>query len=260
MTRVRDEDTIAALIERVVARARIPSRTRRNDLRRELWTHFEEASGSPDAVGDAVQRFGAEGPIAESLRDVYRWDYALWYFAKIAAAIVASIAAALLIEVIVNLRVELQAEVWRLAPGFWRAAGMSIVVVLGLITVWEAARRPFNRSRAAIVVGAYAAVCLAVRLLFLSGVGALLTATILVGIGHGCSTFARWPSRLLVLVGAFAAALYVNHFLLNVAFGLSRALMAGAILGAVWASTVVILNHVDRAFARMFDATPTRGI
>jgi len=52
----------------------------------------------------------------------------------------------------------------------------------------------------------------------------------------------------------------MNHLFLNVAFGLSRALMAGAILGAVWASTVVILNHVDRAFARMFDATPTRGI
>ena len=252
---MRDEDAVAALIDRIVAQAHIPSRAQRDDLRRELWTHFEEASGSPDDTRDAVRRFGAEALIAESLRDVYRWDYVLWYLAKIAAAVVASIAAALLIEVVVNLRVELQAEVWRLAPGFSRAAGMSVAVVLGLITVWEAAKRPFNRWRAAIVVGAYAAVCLAVRLLFLSGVGALLTATSLVGIGHWCSKLAPWPSRLLVLVCAFAMALYVNHFLLNVAFGPSRALMAGAILGAVWASTVVILHHVDRAFARIFEPT-----
>src|SRR5437764_12896509 len=105
---MRDENTIAALIELIVVRARIPSRARRDDLRRELWTHFEEASDSPDAIDDVIRRFGAEAPIAESLREVYRWDYALWYLAKIAAAIVASVAAALLIEVMVNLRVQLQ--------------------------------------------------------------------------------------------------------------------------------------------------------
>src|SRR5437773_9096797 len=169
---MRDENTIAALIELVVVRARIPSRTRRDDLRRELWTHFEEASDSPDPIDEVVRRFGAEALIGESLRDVYRWDYGLWYFAKIAAAIVASIGAALLIEVVVNLRVELQAEVWRLAPGFSRAAGMSVAVVLVLVTMWEAARRPFNRSRATVAVGAYAAVCLILRAVFPSGIGA----------------------------------------------------------------------------------------
>ena len=257
---MRDENTITALIELIVVRARIPSRTRRDDLRRELWTHFEDASDSPnddDAIDDVVRRFGAEALIAESLRDVYRWDYALWYFAKIAAAIVASIAAALLIEVIVNLRVELQAEVWRLAPGFSRAAGMSVAVVLGLVTMWEAARRPFSRSRAAVAVGAYAAICLVIRVLFLSGIGALVTATILVGIGSLCSNLEVRPRRVVTLVGAFAVALYLNHALLNVAFGPSRALIAGAILGAVWSSTVAILHHVDRAFARIFE--PTQG-
>src|ERR1700724_2298584 len=96
---------------------------------------------------------------------INRMEYAIWYLAKIAASMVASIAAALLIQVLVNLRVELQAEVWRLAPGFSRAAGMSVAVVLGLISVWEAARRPFNRSRAVIAIGAYAAVCVVVRVL-----------------------------------------------------------------------------------------------
>jgi hypothetical protein len=257
---MRDEETVAALIERIVARARIPGRARRDELRRELWTHFEEANRSPDGAREAVRRFGADAPVGAALRDVYRWDYALWYLAKIGASIVASIAAALLIQVVVNLRVELRAEAWRLAPGFSRAAGMSVAVVLGLITVWEAARPPFRRARAAVAVGAYAAVCVAVRVLFLTGAGGLITATMLVGIGHLCSRLDRWPPRLLALVGAFAAAFYVNHVRLSVAFGPGRALIAGAILGAVWSSTVVILRRVDRAFAGVFEPAQRQEI
>jgi len=250
---MRDPDTVGMLIERIVTRARIPGRAQRDDLRRELWTHFEEASGSADSTREAIRRFGAETIIGDSLRDVYRWDYARWYLAKIAAAIVVSSAAALLIQVLVNLRVELQAEVFRLAPGFSRASGMSIAVVLALVTLWEAARRPFSRSRAAVAVGAYVAICLVVRVLFLNGIGGLIMATVLVGIGYVCSKLERWPSRLFVLVGAFAAALYVNHAFLSVAFGPGRALIAGAILGAVWSSTFVILNRVDRAFGSLIE-------
>jgi hypothetical protein len=245
---MRDQETVGALIERIITRARIPGAAQRDDLRRELWTHFEEASDSADSTWEAVSRFGTETMVGESLRDVYRRDYALWYLAKIAAAIVVSTAAALLIQVLVNLRVELQAEVFRLAPGFSRASGMSVAVVLGLVTLWEAARRPFSRSRAAVAFSAYVAICLVVRVLFLNDIGALITATVLVGIGSVCSKLERWPSRLLMLVGTFAAVLYVNHVLLSVAFGPRRALMAGAILGAVCSSTFVILNRVDRAF------------
>ena len=78
-------------------------------------------------------------------------------------------------------------------------------------------------------------------------------ATVLVGIGYVCSKLERWPSRLFVLVGAFAAALYVNHAFLSVAFGPGRALIAGAILGAVWSSTFVILHRVDRAFGSLIE-------
>jgi len=250
---MRDQEAVGALIERIIARARIPGTAQRDDLRRELWTHFEEAGESAESTREAVRRFGAETMVGESLRVVYRWDYLLWYFAKIAAAILVSTAAALLIQVLVNLRVELQAEVFRLAPGFARAFGMSIAVVLGLVTLWEAARRPFSRSRAAVAVSAYVAIGLVVGVLFLNGIGALITTTILVGIGYVCSKLERWPSRLVVLVGAFAAALYVNHAFLSVAFSPRRALIAGAILGAVWSSTLVILNRVDRAFGSVIE-------
>jgi len=245
---VREQDAVNALIERIVTCARIPDRARRDDLRRELWTHFEEASPSTGDPREALRRFGAEVLIGESLRDVYRRDYALWYLARIVVALAVSIAAALLIQVIVNLRVEWQADAWRLAPGFSRAAGMSFAVVLGLVTAWEAARRPFRRSRAAVAIGAYGVLCVVIRVLFLGGAGPLVTATLLVGIGSVCSRLERWLSRLIVLVGAFAIALYLNHALINVTFGAGRALMAGVILGAVWLSTVAILSRLDRVF------------
>src|SRR5260221_6690638 len=102
-----DQDTVAILIERVVARARIPARARREDLRRELRTHFEDAGRSPDAAREAIRRFGEAASIGESLRQVYRWDYACWYLTRVAASIGASIAAALAIQALANLRVEL---------------------------------------------------------------------------------------------------------------------------------------------------------
>ena len=67
-----DQHPAGPLIERIVAGARIPSRVDRDDLRRELWTHFEEAGTSPAAVEDTLRRFGAESSITESLRRVYR--------------------------------------------------------------------------------------------------------------------------------------------------------------------------------------------
>ena len=66
---MRDPDTVGMLIERIVARARIPGRAQRDDLRRELWTHFEEASGSADSTREAIRRFGAETMIGESFMD-----------------------------------------------------------------------------------------------------------------------------------------------------------------------------------------------
>jgi hypothetical protein len=159
-----DADVVARFIENIVAGARIPDRAERDDLRRELWTHFEEAGTSPEAVRDTMRRFGAEALVTESLRQVYRWDYVCAYLVKIAATIVASIAAALVIEVLVNLRVEVEAEVLRLAPGFSHAAVLAIAVVLALVTAWEVGRTPFNRSRAVVAISAYATVCTLVQL------------------------------------------------------------------------------------------------
>jgi PAS domain-containing protein len=217
-----------------------------------LWSHFEDAGMSPEACPDVLDRFGAESLVTESLRRVYRFDYAVMYLAKIAASLVASVAAALTIEALANLRVEEQADILRLSPAFSRGAGVSVAVVLGLVTAWEVCRPPFNRSRAALAIGAYATLYLLVQLFFASGAGAFVTATILVVLGYACSKLEQTPMRLLLVFGTFAAVLYANHRMLRVAFGPSRALLASAVLVAVWSSTVLILARVDHVFLRFF--------
>jgi hypothetical protein len=176
------------------------------------------------------------------------------YAAKVVASVIASFAAALLIVALVNLRVELETEVWRLAPGFSRVAGLSLAVVLRLIAAWEVARRPFSLRRAATAIGAYAAVCGLMDLLVAHSAGAFLIATVFVALGYLCSRLPSWPIRWTLTVVAFAAAEYGVHLALRVTLAPSRAAMAGAILAAVWASTMVILTYADHAFVRRFDA------
>jgi len=248
-----ERETAAAFIDRIVRGARIPSRAERDDLRRELWTHFDETGTSPEAIRAAQSRFGPEAMVTESLRRVYRSDYIFLYLAKIVASVIASIAAALLIQVVVNLRMEGDADVWRLAPGFSHAAGLSVAVVLALVTAWEVGRRPFNRSRAVAAIGAYAALCLLLQLVVVHKAGPFVTATLLAVLGYLCSKLGSRPAKILLTFGAFAVTQYGTHLVLRVAFGPSRAALAAAVLVAVWSSTVVILTRFDHAFVNIFD-------
>jgi hypothetical protein len=250
-----DQDAVAALIERIVAGARIPRCADRDDLRRELWTHFEEAAGSPDAIDSVIRRFGDASMISGSLRRVYRWDYAALYVAKLVASLIASFAAALLILAAVNLRVELATEVWRLAPGFSRAAGLSLAVVLGLITGWEVMRRPFSRARAASAIGVYAGICAGMDVLVTHSVSAFVMAVVFVVLAYLCSHLPSQPIRWALTFVAFGVAEYAVHFVLRVTLPPGRAALAGAILVAVSASTIVILKHADHAFVHLVDGT-----
>lgn len=66
-----DRDAIKALIGRVVAGATLPTRAAEEDLRRELWSHFDDAGDSPEAQRDALRRFGSEVEVTSSLRSVH---------------------------------------------------------------------------------------------------------------------------------------------------------------------------------------------
>jgi hypothetical protein len=59
---------VTDLVNRIVREARIPGQARREDLRRELLSHFEDAGGSSDDVREALRRFGPETGLGEQFR------------------------------------------------------------------------------------------------------------------------------------------------------------------------------------------------
>jgi predicted permease len=65
---VPDEPDLHAFIDRIVAAARLVTEQERDELRRELRAHFEDAGSSPEAVRAAMARFGAGPEIGGLLR------------------------------------------------------------------------------------------------------------------------------------------------------------------------------------------------
>jgi hypothetical protein len=245
---------VDALIDRIVAGARIPNRAERDDLRRELQTHFEESTPSADDAAFAIRRFGPEPLITESLRRVYWLDYLAAHVVRLVASTIASFAAALVILALMNLRVEIQTEVWRLTPGFSRAAGVALAVVLGLVAVQEAIRRPFSAARALLALGMYAAICGVMQMLVAHSAEAFVIATIFVMLGYLCSKLPSFPVRWILTFFLFAATEYAIHARLAINFAPSRAALASAALVAVWGSTILIVSTIDRVFANRFDS------
>jgi len=231
-----------ALVERLVAAARIPSRASRDDLRRELLAHFADAAEASGGASDAIRRFGAEDVVAESLRRVYRRDYVLAYAAKTAVAIAASSSTAILIQFVVS-------------PAFSYTAGVSIAVALAVVTAWEVVRPPFSAARAAAAIAAYVAVWAVVQRVVPESGGAFMSAAALVGVATICSTLDLRPAKLLITLAAFAAVEYALHATLRIPFGTARAVLAGAIQLPVWASTLVIIARIDRVFSDAFETT-----
>ena len=249
-------DAIDDLIEPIVEAAQIPSRRRRDELRRELRSHFEESGSTPEALHAAVERFGSTARIGDSLRKVYRRDYILLYVVKVGACMAAATMAAILIEGTASLRLQGDVDAWHLSPGFGHAAAFGVVLTFALVAAAEAMRAPFTWSRALLSLGGYAIVSTCAMWLNASGVAPFVTASILGMIGVG---FARastaWTSRALFTLAAFAVAEYVRHQSLGITFGPIRALAASATLLVLWASTITIVAVSDRAFVSAFRTT-----
>jgi hypothetical protein len=242
-------EDIDIFVERIVRAAEIPSRRRRDELRRELRSHFEESGLAPDAVDAAVGRFGDPAGIGHSLRKVYRRDYLLLYLVKVGACTAAALVAAVLIEAVASIRLAGAADPSYLSPGFAHAAGFGVLLTLALVAAAEATRAPFTWSRALLSVACYITLCACVLFVNPNRAGAFVTASVLAVIGVGFSRAATaWIARTLLTLVAFAAVEYVIHLSLGIAFGPIRALAASAILLVVWASTIGIVAFSDRAF------------
>jgi hypothetical protein len=130
------DPAIESLVERILVQARIPSRTARAELRRELRAHFEDTGAALDDPRDAIRRFGPEALVIASLRRTYAVEYALLYTLKVAASVAASLASALTIELAVNVRIEPRPVLFAMA------------VVVTVVAAWELARPPADAVRA----------------------------------------------------------------------------------------------------------------
>src|SRR5262245_26144453 len=151
-------DDIEAFIERIVEAAQIPSRERRDQLRRELRSHFEETGRLPEALDAALARFGNIADIGDSFRRVYRRDYVVFYVVKIAGCAAVAAMAAILIEAIASLRLAGDVNGWYLSPRFAHAARFGVVLTVAVVAAAEAVRAPFAWSRALFSLGGLAMV------------------------------------------------------------------------------------------------------
>lgn len=243
-----ERDRVLALVEEVVAKARIPSRRERDDLRRELLAHFEDAGASAEAVEAAIARFGAPADVASRLTRVYRFSYRAAYGFKLAAGVILSTAAAGLIE----LGIEIVNHFGRLprSADLGRPAFLAAALVVSLIAATEALRRPFSGVRLSIGAAAYGAIagCAIWWLPFASR--AVETACVLTLIFLGRRIVPR-SVRPIAAGLAFAGAEYGLHEMLGVALGPVRAVTAGGVLLAIAATTAAILGSADRTFARL---------
>jgi hypothetical protein len=253
---VPDDNRAGALIDRIVAAAVVPNRAEREDLRRELRSHFDECGASSPDLDAALRRFGSEASVAESLRRVYRVDRAFWYGVKLAGSIAASLAAVIAIEALVNLPA-LAAAGWRLAPEFLRGVAVSTIVVVGLVAAFEAVRTPFSRRRAAAAVAAYGAI-VAILTVAIPPMGfTLAMATTLVAAAQLSTTLDGALQRIAMLCAVFAAIVFGSHLALGVLLSAARAASAGAVFAAVWCTTTQIVTRLDAAFADRL-APPSR--
>jgi hypothetical protein len=245
-----DRARVSRLIDEVVRGARIPWRRGREELRSELWTHFEDSAEAGNDLAGALARLGDPAALARGFRHVYRIGYRLCYCAKLAASLVASAVVAVLVQIAVNLRVDGGAALWRLAPGFPKAAVVSIAVALGAVAAWESLRRPFAATRCLLAVTLYALASLSVQLAFGRGGAAFLAGLSIVALGSATSRLRIRPAGLAAAYLAFSILIYGAHRAASAgAIELFPALAMSAALLAVWAASLAILARVDRAFS-----------
>lgn len=133
-----ERDAVTAFVERVVAEARIPGSRARDDLRRELLAHFDDAIRRHGSVETAIAGFGPGADVASRLRGVYRTQRLAVHAARVAVGLCASLVAALGIELAAS------------RPGAFRGmAGLACLIVLTLVVGRELVGRRLPRSAAA---------------------------------------------------------------------------------------------------------------
>jgi hypothetical protein len=255
------DDARAALemVDRIVRDARIPGRTAREGLRRELVNHFEDAGQRADGLSGALHRFGPEQALTEAFRRVYAADYHAMYAVKVAASIVASTAVALAVLVAVHWLVSLDSPPSPFVPGFSGTSLEGFKIILASAAAWEILRRPFDLRRVLLSATAYFAVAIPLRM----ALGISLhhwhfwNVPAMVAIGFSASRLTRPWARWMVTFAGFVAVLYVSQAIHVLQFDRRTMLVTPPLINSarmmlVWLCVAAILPRCDRLFLGFF--------
>lgn len=128
---------VERLIAEIVRDARLGSERERDELRRELESHFADASSSSGAGPSAIERFGNPAAVSSDLRAVHRATGGIVRALRIASAVAISAIVALSLQLGANLQVPSHGSAVRIGGGFLYSAIFSGLIIVVLVLAWE---------------------------------------------------------------------------------------------------------------------------
>jgi hypothetical protein len=132
-----DERALAGFIDGIVRASKIPDALAREELRRELESHFAEAGDTADALRNAVDRFGSPADVSRALERTHRRSRFFTSLLRIVTAVAAASIVAVAIQLIANLHVDAQGNIVGLGRGFGRSVAFATMIVVALVAAWE---------------------------------------------------------------------------------------------------------------------------
>jgi hypothetical protein len=132
-----DHERVDQLIDQLLRDAKITSPRARDELRRELESHFAEAGCGSSDMAAVLDRFGSPQLVSEQLGRVHRGHRVVRQALRILAATILSAFVAVGIQVVVSVRINPSAGVIGMGRAFGRSAMLSLMIVVVLVAAWE---------------------------------------------------------------------------------------------------------------------------
>jgi hypothetical protein len=132
-----DSRQLAELIDRVVREAQIADPRTRDELRRELESHFADAGRTPEALAAALERFGAPAMVGDEFARAHRHGRVATRLLRLAVALTASAGLVIVLELLANLYFDAHTRHFSIGRGFTRSVLFAATIVVMLAAAWE---------------------------------------------------------------------------------------------------------------------------
>lgn len=129
-----EQEQVRRLIARLVNDAGLQRAQEREALRRELASHFEAAGESPEALRNALDRFGDLDQVGLGLQRAHRRGWRAWYTAKVGISILAAAGIAFICQLV--------GQLWLAGHLHFSTrdaftAAISVVIGAVVVAAWE---------------------------------------------------------------------------------------------------------------------------